>query len=395
MTIPNRTFGIEIEVFGIDQNQAARALHDAGLYAQVQSYNHSRFDGWKIVTDGSIVPSPGYSGGCEVVSPILRGEEGLADLRKACQALSHAGARVNRTCGLHVHVGTNDLTANDVAMILSRYARFESVIDSWMPESRRESRNAFCRSIAPIVNSRINNRSWAQIPDVASQFGRDRYFKINMDAYARHRTIEFRQHSGTVNAVKIENWVRFLLAFIEASKGQNVQVELRENTMYQAPARSYGRRNRRNTAGLRRNSMDRKLDAVILAFRAAPSQRLSLAQIAAAGGWSLASVPPYITRLRQERGCQLRKIRATGEYVLIGNSGRLSSDTSPQSETTPASPAVAVETQRAARRVIGVAHIAEDSVFRGIPEEVVSYFEERAAELGEMNNNNNGAPRRR
>lgn len=391
-TIPNRTFGVEIEIYGLDQNQAAVALQNAGLYAQVQNYNHGRFDGWKVVTDGSIVPSGGHGGGCEIVSPILRGEEGIADLRKACQALSAAGARVNRTCGLHVHVGTNDLSANDAAMILSRYARFESVIDSWMPESRRESRNSFCRSIQPIVQGRINNRSWANIADVASQFGRDRYFKVNMDAYARHRTIEFRQHSGTVNAGKIENWVRFLLAFIEASRGQGVQVDLREDTMYRPMDRTYGRPSRRNTAGLRRNSMDRKLDAVILAFRAAPSQRLSLAQIAAAGGWSMASVPPYVTRLRQERGCQLRKIRSTGEYVLIGNSGRLSADASPQA--TPA-PAVAVEQHRAARRVEGVAHIAEDSVFRGIPTEVVSYFEERAQELGEMNNDNTGAPRRR
>lgn len=390
MTLPDRTFGVELEIFGLDQNQAFQALHNAGIYCQVQSYNHARFDGWKIVTDSSIVPSPGASGGCEVVSPILRGEGGITALRTVCQALSRAGARVNRTCGLHVHVGTNDLSANDVAMILSRYARFESVIDSWMPESRRESRNTFCRSIQPIVNGRINNRSWTNIPDVASQFGGVRYFKINMEAYARHRTIEFRQHSGTVNAAKIENWVRFLLAFIEASKGQNVQVELREDTMYQAQPRSYGR-SRRNTSGLRRDSMDRKLDAVILAFRAAPQQRLTLAQIAAAGGWSMASVPPYVTRLRQERGCQLRKIRATGEYVLIGNSGRLSSDTSAQSEATPA---VAVETQRAARRVAGVAHIAEDSVFRGVPIEVVSYFEERAEELGEMNRDSAGAPRR-
>jgi hypothetical protein len=206
-----------------------------------------------------------------------------------------------------------------------------------------------------------------------------------MQSFHRHRTIEFRQHSGTCNGTKIENWVRFLLAFVESSRGQNVTIEAREDFVYNPPPPVYGRSTRRrNTSGLRRNSMDRKLDAVILAFRAHPYQRLSLTEIASAGGWSVNSVPPYVTRLRQERGCQLRKIRSTGQYVLIGNSGRLSSDSSAPVAAAPV-PTVAVEAHRAARRVVGVAHIAQDSVFRGIPEEVVSYFEERAAELGEMN----------
>ena len=34
--------------------------------------------------------------------------------------------------------------------------------------------------------------------------------KVNLEAYSRHRTVEFRQHSGTINFTKIENWVRFL-----------------------------------------------------------------------------------------------------------------------------------------------------------------------------------------
>ena len=29
-------------------------------------------------------------------------------------------------------------------------------------------------------------------------------------AYSRHRTVEFRQHSGTISFPKIENWVCFL-----------------------------------------------------------------------------------------------------------------------------------------------------------------------------------------
>jgi hypothetical protein len=53
--------------------------------------------------------------------------------------------------------------------------------------------------------------------------------------------------------------------------------------------------------------------------------------------------------------------------------------------TTDAQPTVEVETQRAARRITtpGVGHIENDHVFRDIPENIISYFEERAQELGE------------
>ena len=33
--------------------------------------------------------------------------------------------------------------------------------------------------------------------------------KKYLEAYARHRTVEFRQHGGTTNFTKMENWIRF------------------------------------------------------------------------------------------------------------------------------------------------------------------------------------------
>jgi hypothetical protein len=42
----------------------------------------------------------------------------------------------------------------------------------------------------------------------------DRYYKLNMTAFWRHRTIEFRQHSGTVDADKAINWIRLLIQFV-------------------------------------------------------------------------------------------------------------------------------------------------------------------------------------
>jgi hypothetical protein len=44
-----------------------------------------------------------------------------------------------------------------------------------------------------------------------------RHFKVNMLAYNRHKTLEFRQHSGTVEYTKIANWINFLAKLIQYS----------------------------------------------------------------------------------------------------------------------------------------------------------------------------------
>ena len=50
----------------------------------------------------------------------------------------------------------------------------------------------------------------------------NRYFKLNVQAFWRHKTAEFRQHSGTIEFEKIANWVLFTSRLIEFSKTQRV-----------------------------------------------------------------------------------------------------------------------------------------------------------------------------
>ena len=209
MTI-NRNFGIEMELTGLTMNQGLSALQNAGLTACIEGYNHDTRPHWKIVTDASV------QGGFEVVSPILRGDAGLAEAERAADALKRAGARINKTCGLHVHFAADNLSVDAIRTIAVRYATFEGEIDAFMPHSRRANTNYFCRSTRQIF---LNNRDFssaATITDLARAQG-SRYFKLNLQSYTRHKTIEFRQHSGTVEAAKIRNWILFLNAFINES----------------------------------------------------------------------------------------------------------------------------------------------------------------------------------
>jgi len=207
----NFTFGIEIEYIRADTSTVADAIAEAGVNCQAQRYNHMTQSFWKVVTDASL----GYQSAGEVVSPILRGEAGLADLRKVLDAVnSIPTVRVDRRCGLHVHLAWNGMNEEQIKKIVARYAEFEDSIDAFMAPSRRGNASRWCKSIKSGFAAEAARENYIG----RGRYTQDRYHKVNLQSYLRQRTLEFRQHQGTTDYDKISHWVRFLVSFVEASK---------------------------------------------------------------------------------------------------------------------------------------------------------------------------------
>ena len=95
-------YGIEIETIAPDT-----AVRNDGL--RIGSYHHGIQvpylpAGWTAENNGSI--NNGHAGHkCEIVSPILKGPEGLAQVAEVARILESKGHRVNVSCGVHIHVG--------------------------------------------------------------------------------------------------------------------------------------------------------------------------------------------------------------------------------------------------------------------------------------------------
>jgi Putative amidoligase enzyme len=204
------TFGVEIEcIHPRDMSQAALATHitEGGQTCRSELYNHTVRSGWKIVHDGSV--SSQHGSGCEIVSPVLRGEAGFDAIRQVCAVLSDklGGAlgshAINRTCGLHVHIGMRGQAVQLPINLLRIYNRFEPVIDSVLSASRRS--NNYCRPT--LFNAHVAGAQ--NFDQLRRHYGFDRFRKVNLESYWRHGTIEFRQHQGTIEAEKIINWVKF------------------------------------------------------------------------------------------------------------------------------------------------------------------------------------------
>lgn len=228
------TFGVEIECYHCNRLSLIEQGSANGLSIRSEGYNHADNERYyKIVSDGSLAGEDSN----EVVSPVLNGENGLASLKQLCKALAAIGAKVNRTCGLHVHIGAATISDSHYIRIIRNYQAIEMAIDSIMPMSRRGNNNTFCKSILGFDFSDCKTKL-----DVFN-LTTDRYYKVNMyPAYNRHKTLEFRQHSGTTDYEKISHWVTFLAKLVEYSykheiKGSVTMIEdipflTREEKMY-------------------------------------------------------------------------------------------------------------------------------------------------------------------
>lgn len=203
------TFGVEIECLVMRTRFIERANANSMAY-QYQGYNHNdTCSYYKFVSDGSIIGIDGI----ECVSPILEGcDEGFRSLENCCNTLNQAGAKVNRSTGLHVHIGVSGLTDKLFINVFKNYQKIESVIDTFMAPSRRGDNNTYCRTLIG-YNFDL---ACSSIADVQRKLN-SRYYKVNPFSINRHGTIEFRQHQGSTDYEKISNWVRFCAKLVEWS----------------------------------------------------------------------------------------------------------------------------------------------------------------------------------
>jgi hypothetical protein len=225
-------FGVEIECYmpeGATTQQCAAAIQQRiGKPVQYPGYTHRRMNEWKIVPDGSL---GNYARGIELVSPVLHGQEGITEIEKVARALADFGCSVNKSCGYHVHVGiasfrepgdTTEWPLRFMKRLLEVYAVYEPIIDSVMPPSRRASTNTYCRSMTGTSLVRVDAAQdliSLVRASTAGNFGdMSRYYKLNLIAWMRHKTVEFRQHAGTLDPMKVRYWTMTCLRMVAAAR---------------------------------------------------------------------------------------------------------------------------------------------------------------------------------
>ena len=183
-------FGIELECFNATQIQVAQALVKAGVNAITSGYSGSNYALWQIKTDGSI-----------------NGVNGFVAI----------GAKVNQSCGFHIHHNAKTWGIQEFRNLFKRVAKFELALDSVQPTSRRANNNRFCKSIVmnTLAETFATIDRCTTVQQLSRAYGSNRYYKLNLQSFFRMGSVEFRNHAGTVEADKVEQYIRLTFAMVK------------------------------------------------------------------------------------------------------------------------------------------------------------------------------------
>ena len=210
------TFGIEIECVGVNTTTAKQALEAAGITCENNGYNHNTRPVWKVVTDGSL---SSRDGSCEVVSPVLNGTDGLTEVRTVMAVLRTAGARINESCGMHIHIGVDQLRQSHQTRIIRAYGKWAWAFTGLILERRVNNRWAQLRGASGTERLAVQWEGSSDCRGTAG--GHDRYYAFNIASYQRHGTFEMRAHHGSLNGMNASAWVALHTAFFEACRTED------------------------------------------------------------------------------------------------------------------------------------------------------------------------------
>jgi hypothetical protein len=222
--LPPYRFGIEIEFF-TDEKTGLEKLKKAFEEAEIPLFmpmhgdklgiDHDDTPEWKIVRDDSLTVSPKFTRkviGCEAVSPKLFGAVGFDEISKVLAIIKKTTAGpddINKSCGLHVHVDAHDLKESDLLRLALLWWKIEvPIIHNFVSASRRN--NEYCKNLSDKDILMVARGEWQ--PNNHSYRNRG----LNLHAYERHESIEFRSHHVIFDAHRVTAWIIFCLKLTDA-----------------------------------------------------------------------------------------------------------------------------------------------------------------------------------
>ena len=220
-------FGIEIEFIpneGVTANDIAFEVRQEGIECSDQSerYYHSVEETeWHIKYDASVTPR-----GLEMVSPPMSGRGAFEEIARVCAVLQEHGS-INKTCGLHVHHEVRRATGGMLRSLCMLAMRSSQWLRHCMPPSRR--RNEYCLQLPATYATALKREPERRALD--QLFVTDRRSEVNFQSYSIRRTVEFRLHSGTLSARKIQSWVAFTQAMVQTARRKTYYVAVPFRTL--------------------------------------------------------------------------------------------------------------------------------------------------------------------
>lgn len=186
----DKGLGIEIE--------AVCPMTAKDAQARVPSYVRTTYDGSLRNDKGEKMSANGGNSQADLAAglhglwgvefqALVKRSEMETRILKMIEAIGRLGCKVNKSCGLHIHLDMRDKDLREVEILHQRLTTWLGVLRDLLPTSRRN--NQYCNF---------------ENPDTAH------HAAVSLDAYKRHKTLEVRVHSSTLNHIKIIQWIRLI-----------------------------------------------------------------------------------------------------------------------------------------------------------------------------------------
>ena len=231
----NQRFGIEIEMTGLTRAAAARVI--AGHFSTTATHVGGNYDAysirdtegrqWKIVSDASIqcesrrgAGAAGRTYAVELVSPICRYDD-IPTIQEIVRALRSAGAKVNDSCGIHIHVDAAPHTVTTLRNIVNIMAAKEDLL--YKALQVKVERENYCQKADTRFLDEMNQKRPSTMEELETlwyngptgryyHYDHTRYHGLNLHSVFSKGTIEFRLFNSTLHAGEVKSYIQLCLA---------------------------------------------------------------------------------------------------------------------------------------------------------------------------------------
>ena len=201
------------------------ATHVGGGY-DTYTVRDNRNRQWKLVSDASIrcrngnnrSASRDYS--VEFVSPICQYED-IETVQELVRKLRAGGAKVNDSCGIHVHVDASSHTPQTLRNIVNIMASKEDLLYKTLQV--QVDREHYCQKADTRFLEELNHKRPRTMEEVEQlwyngrggryiHYDDSRYHALNLHSVFSKGTIEFRMFNSTLHAGEVKSYIQLCLA---------------------------------------------------------------------------------------------------------------------------------------------------------------------------------------
>ncbi|KAF8249687.1 hypothetical protein K440DRAFT_660141 [Wilcoxina mikolae CBS 423.85] len=205
------------------------------------SIDYQTQDIYPLLTSTSQSMSQIIHSDLEIATPILHfnsSKPWAGELANVLQLLNTGDFRsaVNKTCGIHVHVGYSNPSGSHFPLeVIKKVAAVmilaEPALDKFHPESRRGQRPfnetiRYLPHIAYMSDAAVFDLIFSaqSIAHIQQHTSRDRPHKFAVVSVGEKKTLEFRQHEGTLDVGVIRMWVGFVTRLVYEAANMSSEI---------------------------------------------------------------------------------------------------------------------------------------------------------------------------